>query len=92
MKLIARPSVVEQVVDVFVGDLSEGRVRAGFGDFVHERLEDVVELFGRLLDAEADQTERAARVDRTESVPALGARRGSARAVPGAPRDLARRP
>src|ERR1700677_3635216 len=52
------PSIVEQVVDVFVADLGERRIGARLRDLLQERLKDVVQLFAGLFHAKADETER----------------------------------
>src|SRR5579872_4423759 len=54
---VSRASVVEEVVDVFVGDFGERRVRARLLHLLQERLEHVVELLAGLLHAEPDQTQ-----------------------------------
>src|SRR5580704_1342875 len=52
------PSIVEQVVDVFVADLGERRVGSRLRDLLQERLEDVVQLFARLFHAQTNEAER----------------------------------
>src|SRR4051812_41498285 len=63
MKLIACSSIVEQVVDVLVGDLGERRIRAGLLHLLEESLEDVVELLARLLHAKTYEPEARPRVE-----------------------------
>ena len=50
-------SVVEEVVDVFIGDLGERRVCTRFLHFLEEGFEDPVELFAGLLHAQTHEPE-----------------------------------
>src|SRR6266545_1163608 len=62
MKLI-RGSLAEQVVDVVVGDLGEWARGPGRRLFLGEHLEDLRELLSRLLHPQANQPERALRIE-----------------------------
>src|SRR5580700_5677253 len=57
------PSIVEQVVDVFVADLGERRIGARLRDLLQQRLEYMVQLLAGLLHAQANEAERRLRVE-----------------------------
>src|SRR5256885_3612382 len=63
MKDTAYALLAEEVVDVVVGDLGEGRTRAGTRDLLQQRIEDLVELVGSLLHPQPDQAQGAAAVE-----------------------------